>query len=250
MIDRRAFMVCTASLALETSTARAQSQRNTKTIGVLYSYAEDDAEGQRFQSAFRRGLESLGWTEGRNLRFEIRWSRGDSERVLTLAKELATLKPDTILTHSTQLVAALGKATRDTPIVFAGASDPVESGLVESLARPGGNITGFSTLQFANNGKLLELLKEVAPHVSRVAVLRNSSNPSQPGRFDGIAAVGKILDMDVSAIELRTPEEIDGAIDAFAATAGGGMIVLPGAFAGTHRARIIAAAARRRLGRL
>lgn len=244
MIDRRTFMAGVTALPVGMRTAWAQTPRQSRTIGILYSYAEEDAEALRFHSAFRRRLETLGWTEGRNVEFVIRWTRGDPGRILALAEEIAGLKPDAILTHGTQLIAALGRETRSIPIIFAGASDPVESGLVASLARPGGNITGFSTVQFANNGKLLELLKEVAPQLSRVAVVQNSDNPSQPGRFEGIATAGRTLGVDVIPIDLKIEADIDRGIDSFATTPGGGLIILPGAFAGTHRARIIAAAAR------
>lgn len=247
MIKRRAFSAGLMTSLVFGAGAHAQALKRARTVGILYSYVRDDPEGLRFQSAFRQTLETLGWIEGRDLTFEIRWAGGDDQLILAHAKDLTRLRPDVILTHSTQLVSALGKETSDIPIVFAGASDPVESGLVTSLARPGGNITGFSTLQYAGNGKFLELLKEVAPKVSRVAVLRNPNNPSQSGRFDGVAAVAQSLQVEVIAIDLRTVADIDAAIDAFAATPGGGLIILPGAFAGTNRARIIAAAAKGRL---
>jgi putative ABC transport system substrate-binding protein len=249
MISRRGVNagLLTALSAGLVAQARAQTIKPPRVIAILYSHGKDDLEGRRFHSAFRESLGALGWSEGVDLKFEIRWAGGDTASVLAHAKELVGLKPDLILTHSTQLVSAFSKETREIPVVFAGASDPVESGLVTSLARPGGNITGFSTLQFASNGKLLALLKEVAQNTSRVAVLRNPSNPSHAGRFEGVAAFAQSLNVEVIAIDLNSVADIDDAIDRFAATPGGGLIVLPGGFASANRLKIIAAAARGKL---
>jgi len=245
---RRRDLLAGLALAFPTvASLQADEAKRPRTIGVLFGYPSNDAEAQRFLAALSQRLEALGLIEGRSIRLEIRFAAGDSVRVRTAAQELAGLMPDVIVSHSTQLVKALSDATRTIPIVFAGASDPVESGLVASLAQPGGNVTGFSTMQFASNGKLLELLREIAPSLTRVAVVMNSGNPSQPGRLGGIEANGKAVGIAVSAIDLTRPDQIDGAIDSFAAMPGGGLVVLPGSFTGTHRASIIAAAARGRL---
>ncbi len=243
-MKRRKFLTGLGLCAALPAKLRAQGTARVATIAILYSYPRDDAEGQRFHAAFLKKMNELGWTEGRNIRFEIRWVGGDDSRVQVYTKELVSLRPDAILTHSTQLVKAFGRQTSEIPIVFGGASDPVETGLVASLARPGGNITGFSTFQYANNGKWLEMLKVVAPWLTHVAVVLNSDDPSWSGRLRGIEDAASTLGVQVTAMDLKHAAAIAPTIGEFAKAQGRGLIVLPGTFTGTHRSEIIIAAAK------
>jgi putative ABC transport system substrate-binding protein len=190
-------------------------------------------------------LTELGWVEGRNARLEIRWGAGDAERYSRYASELVALSPEVILTDASPSVAALRQATRTVPIVFVGVIDPVGAGLIKSLARPGGNITGFSAFEYAIAAKWLELLKEIAPNVTRVAVLRDSAIASGIGQFAAIQAVGPI-GMELSVIDLHDADAVDASVAEFADPSGG-IVVTGSPFGATHPDVIVGLAARYKL---
>jgi putative ABC transport system substrate-binding protein len=192
-------------------------------------------------------LQQLGWTEGRNLRTDIRWAAGDAELYRKYAAELVALAPDILLASSSPTVAALQGATRTVPIVFAHAVDPVGAGFVDSLARPGGNATGFVLFEYGISAKWLELLKEIAPATKRVAVLRDSTTAAGMGQFGAIQSVAPSLGLEVSPISLRDPSEIERGVTAFAASPNGGLIVTAAPLGTLHRELIIALAARHKL---
>jgi putative ABC transport system substrate-binding protein len=177
--------------------ARAQQSDRARRVAIFTASAESDGDAQSQLKAFRDKLRELGWIEGRNIAFDYRWAGGDSSRVTAYAQELVALGPDAVVCNSVQLVTALRDRTRTIPIVFASASDPVEAGLVQSLARPGGNITGFTSIQAATNAKWLELLEELSPNVARVAVMLSSHDPSNVRRFRSIQRAGAMLKIDV-----------------------------------------------------
>ena len=217
-------------------------------IGVLTNIPSDDPEAQLRNAAFLQGLQTLGWTVGRNLRIDFRWGTGaDMDRVRAYAAELVALSPEVILGVAVTSLVQLQQATRTVPIVFVQVSDPIGAGFVASLARPGGNMTGFTLYEYGFSAKWPELLKEIAPSVTRVAVLRDPGNPSGTGQFGAIQAVAPSLRMDLSPVDMRDAGGIEPAITAFARDPNGGIIVLPGSRTFTHRAQIIALAAKHRL---
>jgi putative ABC transport system substrate-binding protein len=246
-LKRRDFIAVLGCAAVWPVAARAQQAQPPRRVGILMPSADTDPEIQAHAKAFREALDSLGWKEGKNIQFEYRWTRGDSTLVGAFAKELVALSPDAILTQSTQLVHALRDETRTIPIVFGSASDPVESKLVASLAKPGGNITGFTSIEAVSNVKYLELLKEFDARITRVGVVISPNNPSSMNRFAGIAAGGPALKVDVIRVDVTTPADIERAIDAFAAKPNGALVVLPGTVTTTHRSTIIDAATRNQL---
>jgi putative ABC transport system substrate-binding protein len=194
---------------------------------VFQPGAADASEYEARNAAFLQGLGQLGWIVGRNVQIEFRWGAGRVERYPAMAQELVALAPDIILGNGSAIVTALQRATRTVPIVFAAVTDPVGSGLVASLARPGGNTTGFISQEFGFAGKWLELLREIAPRVTRVAVLRDSAIASQIGMLGGIQSVAPALGMEMRPIDLRDPDEIERAVAAFAREPNGGLIVAP-----------------------
>jgi putative ABC transport system substrate-binding protein len=216
-------------------------------IGVLINRAENEPEGQTRFAAFLQKLQEAGWAVGRNARIDIRWGGTDVERERKYAAELVAMAPDVILAGGTPSVAALQQASRSVPIVFASVADPVGAGFVDSLARPGGNVTGFMAFEYSLSGKWLELLKEVAPGVNRVAVLRDAANPLGIAQFSAIQAVAASLAVEVNAINVRDAGEIERAIAAFAASANGGLIVTSSAEATIHYDLINTLAARHKL---
>ena len=189
--------------------ARAQQPERMRRIGVLLSTAADDPESSARTASFLQGLQQLGWIEGRNLRIDIRWAAGDAELYRKYAAELVALAPDIILASSSPTVAALQAATRTVPIVFAHAVDPVGAGFVDSLARPGGNATGFVLFEYGISAKWLELLKEIAPALKRVAVLRDPTTAAGMGQFGAIQSVAPSFGMEVNPVSLRDPGEIE-----------------------------------------
>src|SRR5262245_6602737 len=228
-------------------TARAQQAERVRRIGVLMNLAAGDAEGETRFAAFLQGLQELGWTVGRNVRIETRWGTGDVELYRTNAAELIALGPDVILASGTPATMALKRATRTIPIVFANANDAVAAGLVESLARPGGNATGFTGFEYGMSAKWLELLRQIAPSIVRVAVLRDPTTPLGMASFGAIQSVAPALRVELRPIDVHDVEEIERTVAAFAAGPNGGLIVSPTALAILHRKLIITLAARHRL---
>jgi putative tryptophan/tyrosine transport system substrate-binding protein len=226
--------------------ARAQQGERMRRIGVFFPGAADDPEYQARNAAFLQGLGELGWTDGRNVRIDTRWGTGDADGIHRHAVELAALA-DVILTTGTATMASLAQATRTVPIVFVAVADPVGAGFVKSLARPGGNVTGFIQFEYTLSGKWLELLKQIAPGVTRVAVLRDAAITSGIGQFAVIQSVAPSVGVDVSAINVRDAGEIEGDIADFARSSNGGLILTASALANAHRDLIIALAARHKL---
>jgi putative tryptophan/tyrosine transport system substrate-binding protein len=227
--------------------ARAQQRERMRRVGVFAPGTADDPEHKARDAAFLQGLSELGWIVGRNLRIDYRWGAGDYERFRAMAAELIALAPDVILAQGTSTVTALQKTSSTVPIVFANVTDPVGSSLVATLARPGGNATGFVTTEFGFSAKWLELLKELAPSVTRVAVLRSSAVASQIALFGGIQSVAPALGVELRPIDTRDASEIERAVAAFASKPNGGLIAASGSGVLLHRELIVALAARHRL---
>jgi putative tryptophan/tyrosine transport system substrate-binding protein len=225
----------------------AQQREQVARIGVLMSAAANDPEGQARITAFRQALQKLGWTEGQNVRIEVRWAGGEAALDRKFATELAALTPDVILATASQTVAALQAVTQTVPIVFAHAVDPVGAGFVDNLARPGGNATGFVLFEYGMGAKWLELLKEIAPNVTRVAVLRDPTIAAGIGQFGAIQSVAPSLGLELTAVNVRDPGEIERAISAFARSSNGGLIVTAAPLAMAHRDLIVTLAARHKL---
>jgi putative ABC transport system substrate-binding protein len=228
--------------------AHAQQRERMRRIGVLVStLAADDPEWVSRSNAFVQGLQERGWSDGGNVRIEYRWSLGDPDRLRKYAAELVALSPDVILAAGGPAVAPLQQTSRSVPIVFANVADPVGAGYVATLARPGGNVTGFASIEFGLSAKLLELLKQVAPGVAQVAVVRNPANPFEIAQFGAIQAVAPSLGVELTPIIRRDPVDIERDITTFARGKNGGLIV-PGAGAQQiQRDTIIAAAAHHQL---
>jgi putative ABC transport system substrate-binding protein len=247
-MKRREFITLLGSAAAWPLAARAQQGERARRIGVLMALAADDPDAQMRITAFLQGLQQLGWTAGRNLQIETRWATTDTDSLRRHATELAALAPDVIVAGSgTATIAPLLQATRTVPIVFTVAVDPVGAGFVASLARPGGNATGFTTFEYGMSVKWLELLKEIAPRVTRAAVLRDPSIASGIGQLAAIQAVAPSLRIELTAVDVRDADETERAVTAIARSANGGMIVTPSPVASHHSNRIIALAARHRL---
>jgi putative tryptophan/tyrosine transport system substrate-binding protein len=227
----------------------AQQPDRMRRIGVLMGYAESDREGQGFVAAFREGLQKLGWAEGRNVHIDMRWATpGDMELIQRFAKELVALLPDVILSHSTPTTATLLQQTRTIPIIFAFVSDPVGSGFVASFAQPGGNVTGFIVMEPTMAAKWLELLKEIAPRVTRVAFLFNPATATYAEYYlKPFKAAAASFAVEVIAAPVRDATELESVVAAQAREPNGGLIVMPDSFTTGHRAEIISLAARYRL---
>ena len=215
-----------------------RAQERVRRVGVLVNLAEGDSAGQTFVTGFRQALQELGWVDGRNARIDMRWGAGDRERYRKYAAELAALAPDVIFAATTDAVVSVQQASPAVPIVFVGVIDPVGSGLITSMARPGGNATGFTIFEYAIAAKWLELLKEVAPRVTRAAVLRDANVASGIGQFAAIQAVTPV-GIELSAIGLRDASEVEHAIAAFARDPNGGLIVTASGF-GSNNPELIA----------
>src|SRR5262245_13280265 len=227
--------------------ARAQQRERMRRIGVLLNITADDPEAQARLAAFAQGLQSLGWIVGQNVRVDYRWGGGNVDAMHKFADQLVALAPDVILAQSTAAVAPLLQSTRTVPIVFTVVADPVGAGYVQSLAHPGGNATGFTGFEYAFAGKWLEILKEIAPSVIRVAVLREAGSVTGPGQFGAIQAVASTLGVELRPVDTRDVDEIERDITAFARNSNGGMIVTGSPAATVHRKKIVALAARHRL---
>jgi len=227
--------------------AHAQQPERVRRIGVLLNAAADDPQFQTWVRAFLQALALLGWTDGRNVRIDTRWAGGNAAEVRRHAAELVALAPDVILAHGGSTVGPLLQATRTVPIVFPIAGDPVGTGFVDSLARPGGNATGFMEFEYSMGGKWLELLKQIAPSVTRAAVLRDTTQGSGTGQFGAIQAVAPSLRVEVNPVNMRDAGEIERAVSAFARSPNGGLIVTAGAATVLHSNLIVTLAARHKL---
>jgi putative ABC transport system substrate-binding protein len=227
--------------------ARAQQRDAIRRIGVLLSTSETDPEGQARFAALRQGLQDLGWIENRNILIDHRWGGGDANRVRAYAAELVASKPDVILASPSSVLAAVQRATRTIPVVFAQLVDPVGAGFVASLAHPGGNITGFASYEFAIGAKWLELLKQIAPSVTRAAVIYDPVTPAAGGFLPMIDAAGRLSGMEVIAYSVHDTSEIERAINAFAAEPNGGLILVPSFLIANKRDLIASLALRHRL---
>jgi putative tryptophan/tyrosine transport system substrate-binding protein len=235
-----------AAMVARPASTRAQQSDRLRLIGLLNSLAEDDPESRLRIAAFKQGLQELGWTEGGNVRIESRWAGGDDGLVRKHAAELAALAPDVILTSGSVTVRPVQQATRTVPIVFVQVVDPVGSGYVDSLSRPGGNTTGFALFEYSLTGKLLELLKEIAPHVTRAAVIRDPTRGSGIAQFAAIQTVAPSLGVELSPVNALDVHDMERGMMAFARSANGGLIVTSGG-TGFHRNIIIRLAAQLRL---
>ena len=244
---RREFITLLGSAAAAWPLA-AGAQQPKRRIGVLMSLVENDPEGQARVRAFLNGLQQLGWADGRNVRVDIRWTAGNPADADKYAAELVALTPDVIFASASRNVAALQRVTRRVPIVFANVVDPLGAGFVASLARPGGNTTGFSAFEYSLSGKWLELLKEIAPNLTRVAVLRDPSLAAGIGQFAVIQALAPpSLGVELIPIDAQDPSEVERAITAFAHERNGGLIVTGSQIAVAHQKLIIALALQHRL---
>ena len=244
---RREFLGALGGAAAWPFSAGAQQGDRARRVGILLPATADDLDFQAWVAAFLQGLGQSGWIVGRNLRIDTRWAGAKADDIRKHAAELAALAPDIILAHGSSTVRPLLQATRTVPIVFPIAGDPVGGGFVKSLAQPGGNVTGFMTVEFSFGTKWLELLKELAPTVTRVAVLRDSSQGAGIGQFAVIQAMAGSLRLEVSPMDVRDAGNIERDIAAFARIPNGGLIVPAGGRAQAHRKLIVALAARHKL---
>jgi len=249
-MNRRAFITLLGGAAAGPLAARAQQAERVRLLVAMMGgrNADTDLEGRAWFAAFRQALQELGWVEGRNFRADYRWPSGDLDRMRAIAKEFVDLKPDVMLASDTPSVEALLRETRTIPIVFTNLADPVGTGLVRSLARPGGNATGFTGFEYSLAGKWLEMLKEIAPAVTRVAVLFNPETaPFAQQYLSFIETSASTFGVTANAASIGSISEIEAAIEAQARASGGGLIVLPDTFTFSNRAPLIALTARYRL---
>jgi putative ABC transport system substrate-binding protein len=248
-MTRRAFILALGGAAAAWPlAARAQQGERVRRIGVLMSCAESDPQAQARVTAFRKALQMLGWAGGRNVSIDIRWAASDAALMQRFAKELVALQPDLILSHNTPTTASLLQQTRTIPIVFVVVSDPVGSGFVASFPRPGGNVTGFTNIEPTMAGKWLELLKEIAPSVARVALLFNPATAPYAEYYLGpFKAAAASLALEMIAAPVRDTSELKSAIAAQARAPNGGLVVMTDSFLVAHRAEITSLAARYRL---
>jgi putative tryptophan/tyrosine transport system substrate-binding protein len=248
MMRRRDFLKAIAgSAAAWPLAARAQEGERVRRIGMLTGLSGEDTETKARIAAFLQELQKFGWTEGRNLRVDIRAGAGNAASTRKYAAELVALRPDVLLATGATPVAMFLEVTQTVPIVFCVVVDPIGAGFVEKLSRPGSNATGFMMFDYSLSGKWVELLKQIAPDVTQVAVLRDPSSPAAIGQFAVIQAVAPSLGLEVSAINVSDPRALDRAITAFAREPNGGLIVAAGPSTGVHRDLIIALAARHKL---
>jgi len=247
-MKRREFITLLGGAVAWPLAARAQQADRVRRIGVLDGgIAADDPEGQACLAAFLQELQQLGWAEGRNVRIDRRWGLGNADNIRKYAAELVALEPDVILISGTATVRPLLQATHTVPIVFTTVADPVGAGFVDSLARPGGNATGFLQFEYNISGKWLELLKEIAPSITRAAVLRDAAITAGIGQFAIIQSVAPSLGVELSPIDLRDAGEIERAVAAFARSSNGGMIATGSALTVHYRDLIVALASRYKL---
>lgn len=247
-MKRRDFIgIVGAAMATSPFATRAQQPKRMRRIGVLMYLTADDPESKDYATAFVQTLQVLGWTVGQNVQIDFRWTGGNAERIRKYVAELVALAPDVILVAGGSHVGPLQAAARGIPIVFVQVTDPVGGGFVNSLAQPGGNTTGFTVFEFDIGAKWLELLKQIAPRTTRVAILRDPANPSGTGLFSAIQAVAPTFGVDVSPIGLSDSREIDRNIASFTSTSNGGLVVTPSGLAIVNRDVIIQSAAEHRV---
>jgi putative tryptophan/tyrosine transport system substrate-binding protein len=245
---RREFIAGLGAAATWPLATHAQQGQLTRRIGVITGRSADDQDASAFMAAFARGLQEHGWTVGGDVRIEYRWGASDADLRRKFATELVGLQPDVLLATAESIIVALQQASRTVPIVFVEAIDPVGGGVVETLSRPGGNATGFASYEFSIGGKWLELLKEIAPSVTRVAVIRDATVPAGAGGFAAIQTVAPSFHVELTPIGVRDPGEIERGIMAFARGSNGGLIMVgPGASVLPYRDLIVTLAARNRL---
>ena len=246
-VKRREFITLLGGAVAWPLVARAQQRERMRSVGVLTPFAAHNTEGQNRVTAFAQALQQLGWSVGQNARLHYRWGDGTSATMQKYAAELVALAPDVILADSSAALSPLLQATQTIPIVFAIVADPVGAGYVETLARPGGNATGFTPFEYGVAGKWLELLKEIAPRVTRAAVLRDPAIAAGPGQFGALQAVAPSLGVELRAVNVRDADEIERSIAGFAQGSNGGLVVTGSAAAAAHRDLIVTLAARHRL---
>ena len=246
-MKRREFITLLGGAVAWPLVARAQQRERMRSVGVLTPFAAHNTEGQNRVTAFAQALQQLGWSVGQNARLHYRWGDGTSATMQKYAAELVALAPDVILADSSAALSPLLQATQTIPIVFAIVADPVGAGYVETLARPGGNATGFTPFEYGVAGKWLELLKEIAPRVTRAAVLRDPAIAAGPGQFGALQAVAPSLGVELRAVNVRDADEIERSIAGFAQGSNGGLVVTGSAAAAAHRDLIVTLAARHRL---
>jgi putative tryptophan/tyrosine transport system substrate-binding protein len=247
-MKRREFITLLGAVAAAWPLAtRAQQGEQMRRIGVLMSFAADHPESQPRLAAFQQGLQQLGWIDGRNVRIDHYWGGADANRIRKYAAELVALAPDVILANGSVVVAPLLQTTRAVPIVFVYVPDPVGAGFVDSLARPGGNATGFIQSEYGMSAKWLELLKEIAPGMTRAAVIRDPAITAGIGQFGAIQAVAPSVGVEVTPVNVRDAGDIERAVTAFARSSNGGLIVTGSALAQVHGDLIITLAARHKL---
>jgi putative tryptophan/tyrosine transport system substrate-binding protein len=247
-MQRRDFIkVIVGSAATWPLAALAQQTEHMRRIGMLMNIGADHPQAPALVGAFSQGLAEAGWIIGRNARIDYRWYQGDAEAARAYGAELLALTPDIVHASGTPGTIALKQLTRTVPIVFTRVADPVGVGIVDSLARPGGNITGFMVFDFSFAGKLLDLLKEIAPHMTRVALFRDDTNPTGIGQFAVIQAMATSVGLQVTPVSVRNSDEIASAVEAFAHSPNGGAIVTGGALATGRRDLIIKLIARYKL---
>ena len=244
---RREFITLLGGPAAWPLAARAQQSEQVRRVGMLIGQAADDVDGKARLAAFVQGLQQLGWTDGRNVRIDTRWGGGDADRMRRYAAELVALAPDVILAGGTAAVGILLQATRTVPVVFASVADPVGAGYVDSVARPGANATGFLLYEYGTSGKWLELLKEIAPGVTRVAVIRDAAIAAGIGQLAAIQSVAPSFGVELTPLNVRDAAEIERAVTVFAKSSKGGLILTGSSLALVHRDLIITLAARHKL---
>ena len=246
-MNRRDFISLLGGAAAAWPLAARAQQPAMPVIGMLLPFAAGDPEAEGRVDAFKQKLQELGWSDGRNVRIDYRWIAGDNDRMQSYVKEWLGLKPDVIVANSTLVLAALKNETKTVPIVFVSVPDPVENGFVASLARPGGNATGFTNFEYALGGKWLELLKEIAPRVARVVVIQNPGDRASSEYMHAIEAAAPSLGVQVIPAHVQYATEIARALDERAGDSYAGLIVLPGVFTAIHRDAIVALATQHRL---
>ena len=246
-MKRREFITLLSGAVAWPVAARAQQGEPMRRIGVLMPATADNAEYQARMAAFLRGLQQLGWSDGRNVRIDIRWAAGDANLIRKYATELIALAPDVMLAPGSTSLGPLLQATRTVPIVFTTLLDPVGAGFVDSLARPGGNATGFIAFEYGLSGKWLELLKQIAPRLTRMAILRDPATAAGIGQFAAIQSVAPSFGVELRPIDMRKGDEIERAVAAFARSPNGGLIVTAGSGSAIHGELIVTVAARHQL---